>query len=107
MASAETATGGSPRARSRSASSIATSVLPTAVGPKSASSNLGLRGARGQELLARERGRGGVRDHHLDELSGPRQPAEVDRLVVARPAAQLRRIRTARSFDQHLLLGAD
>src|SRR3954454_15253881 len=36
MASAETATGSSPRARSRSASAIATGVLPTPVGPKTA-----------------------------------------------------------------------
>src|SRR4051794_41819571 len=36
MASAETATGSSPRARSRSARAIATAVLPTPVGPKTA-----------------------------------------------------------------------
>src|SRR4051794_4095496 len=36
MASAETATGSSPRARRRSASAIATAVLPTPVGPKTA-----------------------------------------------------------------------
>ena len=44
---------------------------------------------------------------HGDEIARHREPFEVDRLVVARAAAEPGRVGAARALDQHLLLGAD
>ena len=86
IASADTATGRWPRARSSSASSIATSVLPTPVGPNIAIE--ARRRARAGCSSPAERRRGRARDLDGDQLPRPRQAGEVDGLVVPGAAAQ-------------------
>src|SRR5689334_8004124 len=61
----------------------------------------------GCELFALEGRGGGVVDADVDEASRRARPRKVDSGVSARPAAQDRRVRAARPFDEHLLDSTD
>src|SRR5205807_5368166 len=63
---------------------------------------LSLSGASEQRLLARERLARGGRDLDPRQLSGGREPAEVDDLVVARAPAELLGVGARGPLDEHL-----
>ena len=103
------ATGSSPRSRSSSASSIATPVLPTPVGPKIAdvTPQSERRQSGAAPTDAAQRLRGGAFDLDVDQLAGLGDAVEVDRLVVAGAAPQLGLVGAAGPFDQDLHRPAD